>query len=56
MGDLGVVDVHGKVSRIGVNNMTEQLDNPDIKLADEVAEFYDDPLGFVFYAFPCDQV
>lgn len=32
--------------------MTEHLENPDIKLADEIAKFYADPLGFVLYAFP----
>jgi len=32
--------------------MNENLDNPDVKLAEEIASFYDDPLGFVLYAFP----
>ena len=32
--------------------MNARLDDPELKLADEIAEFYDDPLGFVLYAFP----
>lgn len=32
--------------------MKHRLDDPELKLACEIAEFYDDPLGFVLYAFP----
>ena len=32
--------------------MKQNMDNPDHRLAHEIAEFYDDPLGFVLYAFP----
>lgn len=32
--------------------MAQNMDSPDHQLAHEVAEFYDDPLGFVLYAFP----
>ena len=32
--------------------MDDLNDNPDHRLAAEIAGFYDDPLGFVLYAFP----
>ena len=32
--------------------MNDINDNPDHRLAGEIAGFYDDPLGFVLYAFP----
>jgi len=33
-------------------NSYELNENPDHVHADQVAEFYADPLGFVLYAFP----
>lgn len=32
--------------------MTSETITPDLMLADEVSQFYDDPLGFVLFAFP----
>ena len=35
--------------------MFDARPNPDIELAKAVAEYYDDPLGFVLFAFPWGQ-
>lgn len=35
--------------------MFDARPNPDIELANAVAEYYDDPLGFVLFAFPWGQ-
>lgn len=32
--------------------MTEAKQDPEVLLANEIAEFYDDPLGFVLFSFP----
>jgi len=31
------------------------MSNPDIELLDQIAEFYDDPLGYVMFMFPWDD-
>jgi hypothetical protein len=33
--------------------MSTHTTNPEVQLADDLANFYNDPLGFVKYAYPC---